>query len=810
MKKLIQKSAAILLSLSVSAASLSTAAFAADAERCPDCGAILSTETVSVEYGASVSKPTYKIKGSKGTRKIKLSTKTSGATIYYTLDGSTPTTSSYRYTGLITITKNTKIKAIAVKSGSSSAVMSKTVRIKTLLGDVTGDGNVNETDYTRLQNWINGSTSYGCKDNADVSGNGKINSTDLIYLRQYLDGDIDDFPAAGGSSSSSTSTTTSSSIKQPTMTVYKSYGGKKIKLETETSGATIYYTTNGNNPTTSSTKYTGTFILENGATVKAVAYKGGKYSTVKSRTVDVGQCDLPVSNMDDSKEYTDSVKITLTCPTADSRIYYTTDGSDPVRYGKLYSSPIELTANTTLKIFAEAKGCANSAVRTYNYKVKSTNFTISGVVWDDTTTENVKADGIKQYGEAGINGITVKLINTATGYTEQTVTTSTINYVAGSYVLDKAKANNTYKVTFEFNGQKYRPYGSIVSGGNQAIMGTTSGSSSVADLVIKNGGAYAATTGNLIAAVNSRTTASVSSQFTLSATTTSSYSSTASNVNLALASNVYGDLNLRFGSTSVTSASTNSITTATSGQKVYGNDTLSYTFTATNDSPYQNLRSAVLYFYLDKSLELQNIHLSSGSYASYSLVSTAGSGLQKYSISCPTLEANGGYVSFTVTAKVKPNLSDNTTIISYAEVGEYSFVGACYDKDSIPGNFNYAARESDEAASVTLYGYSDITASQTITLNSNNDYSSILVGTSKTYAFTITNGTGQTSDWSVQSVGVDVAIQEFASASNGVVTGTLVVTGRNAGSGTIIVSLRRDATKTISIPVTVVAATPAA
>lgn len=794
MKKIIQKTAAVLMAAAMSVTGFSAVSFAESAQ-----------SVLSVEYGASVAKPSYKIKGSKGTRKIRLSSSTSGAVIYYTTDGSTPTTASYRYTGLITIKKNTKIKAIAVKGGSQSTVMTKTVRVSTVLGDVTGDGNVNESDYNRLVSWLDGETTYGCKDNADVSGNGKVNRTDLKYLRKYLDGDIDVFPAAGGSSSSSSSSsgTTSSSIKQPTMTVYKSYGGKKIELKTETSGATIYYTTNGKDPTTSSTKYTGTFIIENDATIKAVAYKGGKYSTVKSRAVEVDQCATPTSNMDESKQYTDSVKITLSCATADSRIYYTTDGSDPIRYGARYSQPIELTGNTTLKVFAEAKGYSNSAVRTYTYKVVSTNFTISGVVWNDTATDTSKADGIKQYGERGINGITVKLINTSTNYVEQTVTTSTINYVEGSYVLDKAKANNTYRVTFEFNGQKYRPYGSIVSGGNQAIMGNNS----VADLVIKNGGAYNASTGGLIAPVNNMNSASVSSQFTLSASTTATYSSTVSNVNLALSSNVYGDLNLRFGSTSITSASTNSISTAASGQKVYGNDTIAYTFTATNDSPYQNLRSALLYFYLDKNLEIQSIHLSSGSYASYSFITTAANGLQKYSISCPSIEANGGYVSFTVTAKVRPNLSDNTPIASYVEVGEYSYVGACFDKDSTPGNFNSAARESDEAASVLLYGYSDITASQNITLNSNNNTSPIILGTSRTFGFTVTNGTGTTSDWWVQTTGdVSVSIQDFASSNNGVVTGTLVVTGQGVGTGSIIVSLRKDASKTISIPISVVAA----
>ena len=49
----------------------------------------------------------------------------SGAIVYYTSDGSTPTEESTRYTGALTLSESATIKAIAVLDGESSDVASK-------------------------------------------------------------------------------------------------------------------------------------------------------------------------------------------------------------------------------------------------------------------------------------------------------------------------------------------------------------------------------------------------------------------------------------------------------------------------------------------------------------------------------------------------------------------------------------------------------------------------------------------------------------------------------------------------------------
>ena len=62
-------------------------------------------------------------------------------------------------------------------------------------------------------------------------------------------------------------------VATPVITIALQTG--RVSISCATSGATIYYTTNGDTPTTSSTQYTGTFAVTGTGVVKAIAVKAG-------------------------------------------------------------------------------------------------------------------------------------------------------------------------------------------------------------------------------------------------------------------------------------------------------------------------------------------------------------------------------------------------------------------------------------------------------------------------------------------------------------------------------------------------------
>jgi len=730
MNKLMKKAAALLTAGLMAAASLGAEAFA-------ESGSAARTSAVKVAYEATVAKPTYTIKGSSGVRKLKLSTTTPGATIYYTTNGTVPTVSSRKYANntLLLIRKDVKIKAIAVYGSSQSAVMTKTIKVATKYGDVTGDGNINQNDYARLYNYFNGKTTFVCTDNADCNANGSLTRADMTILSQYLNGSIARLPYRNGvvedeedpedpeEPENTSSSTTTVRLGKPGITVYKSLGGKKIEFTSSTSGVTFYYTLDGTTPTTKSTRYNGKFLISTSGTktVKVIAYKNGSVSDVQQTTVTVGSTSSVSTSASTSQLYSGSAAISLSCPTSGSIIFYTTDGSDPrtSSTAKTYYSAFTITpqGNSTrvsVKTYARSKANADSNVSTFDYNFTDA-FTLSGTVWNDTPGVASVADGYRASNETGISGIRVLALNTSTNsYVKETTTDS-----SGSYTLTGLQSNANYKVVFEFNGQKYRPYTSVVPNGNQALLTAT-----IPAMSVRNSGAY--NTSNMsMTNINNYNSAVTSNYFNTTATTSNTYRTTTNNINLALSSNIYGSLALSISSS------------AANNYSIKNNDRIVYTVTLTNNSPSAALSDVTLGFATTDTFVNYSMMNSNG----YT-VSTASDGVRNgyryYTISNllnNSSLAPGKSVSFTFTGYVQA--VNGTKINCFAEVSAYRFATSVYDQYSTPGNMTPGTkRENDEAVSPVLT-VTDSTASTTVNSTVSTATRSFTIGQGQTCDFDI-------------------------------------------------------------------------
>lgn len=114
---------------------------------------------------------------------------------------------------------------------------------------------------------------------------------------------------------------------------------------TATEGAAVYYTTNGDEPTTSSTKYDAPFeVTKSGTTVKAIAVAEGA-EDVKAEATYTIKPEQPVFS-EESKTFKDAFDVTLTLPEsadATSKIHYAI-GATATAESPVYRGPVNISA----------------------------------------------------------------------------------------------------------------------------------------------------------------------------------------------------------------------------------------------------------------------------------------------------------------------------------------------------------------------------------------------------------------------------------------------------------------------------------
>lgn len=144
-----------------------------------------------------------------------------------------------------------------------------------------------------------------------------------------------------------------------------------VTLTSATLEAEIRYTTNFNDPTTNSFLYTGPFAIKGNTTLRAKGFKQGFIpSAVRGATYPWSIISTPVFTPA-SGFITNGTEITMFCASPGATIFYTTNGITPTTNSAIYTSPITIEGNTTVKAFGFRDGHGPSPIRSTLYALET-------------------------------------------------------------------------------------------------------------------------------------------------------------------------------------------------------------------------------------------------------------------------------------------------------------------------------------------------------------------------------------------------------------------------------------------------------
>ena len=314
---------------------------------------------------------------------ITLSSTTPNAAIYYTINGSNPTSSSTKYSGSIKVDakyagESITLKAIAYADHyKASAVASYTYTVE--------------------------ESKAGISLTADTIS---LNSTKLsasLTAKVYKDDGSED-----------TSATVSWVTANSSIVSVDKTAGRTVKLTAVSGGSTT------------------------------ITAKSGNYEKTCAVTVKFSKAATPVADKTaDTLNVGD--QISVSCVTGGAKIYYTTDGSDPTDRSVLYSGSIKVTTdmlakdNVTLKFRAYAANYEASDILTYKFKVADrSKIELSETKISFTEAGEEKTLTAKVYDAAGDEDSNASVSWSSSDTKVATVNNGTVKAVASGNAVIKA------------------------------------------------------------------------------------------------------------------------------------------------------------------------------------------------------------------------------------------------------------------------------------------------------------------------------------------------------------------------------------
>lgn len=394
-----------------------------------------------------------------------LKNKTEGAEIYYTVsrDGTTPedptiSSSVFDATQPIIINGATVIKAIAVKDGVKSGILTLTYNSREQLSVPTAsiDSGAMVSRGTRLKlKAADRASIYYTMDGSDPSD--QSNASVISGSELILDG------AAGSTvtvkACARKDGKSVSEVVTFTYQISQSAGGvtadvpngtlvsigSKINLMTDVTDAEIRYTTDGSSPADNGIK--GTVVTVDGTSgssfmIKAVAVVDGDAGTVCTFTYKIKEKPSAPTASPSGGTLTVATRVELN--SSAEKIYYTTDGVTPTESSNLYKEPILINKTTNLKAIAVSADGEVSEVASFQYTAalkaaKPTASHDTGTVLEPGTIVALHTDtsGAEIYYSTDGTEPTRDNLDSMTLYTEDGITVNrTVTILAAAYRED--------------------------------------------------------------------------------------------------------------------------------------------------------------------------------------------------------------------------------------------------------------------------------------------------------------------------------------------------------------------------------------
>ena len=176
-----------------------------------------------------------------------------------------------------------------------------------------------------------------------------------------------------------------------------------VTLTCNTENAVIHYTLDGTDPDASSTVYTEPFTLSDDTTVKVIAIKDDKTSSIVTKVYEAPE---QIVVTEPEIIITENGEVTLVNSTDGATIYYTTDGTSPSTSSHVYSEAFVIASGTTIKAIA-VKNNAQSLIVSKTYTAAK-NYVYYGIISGTLETTVHATDEGLDISEASITALTKK------------------------------------------------------------------------------------------------------------------------------------------------------------------------------------------------------------------------------------------------------------------------------------------------------------------------------------------------------------------------------------------------------------------